>query len=201
MLFRSATAISGGGWTTNLGNLTGTRSDALAAGASYSPITVTVTVAANAPASVTFTTAVSGGGDANSANNSFSDITSINPSLGSATNVVISQVYGGGGNASATYQNDFVELFNPLSTAVDLSTWSVQYASAAGSSWSNNKVNLAGSIQPHHYYLIQLASQAAVGAALPTPDATDTGPSCSPPRRSISSSRSPTSSTRSARRS
>jgi uncharacterized repeat protein (TIGR01451 family) len=170
----TATAISGGGWTTNLGNLTGTRSDALAAGASYSPITVTVTVAANAPASVTFTTAVSGGGDANSANNSFSDITSINPSLGSATNVVISQVYGGGGNASATYQNDFVELFNPLSTAVDLSTWSVQYASAAGNSWSNTKVNLTGSIQPHRYYLVKLASQAAVGAALPTADVTDT---------------------------
>ena len=29
------------------------------------------------------------------------------------TDVVISQVYGGGGNAGATLTNDFIELFNP----------------------------------------------------------------------------------------
>ncbi|MEQ1530867.1 MAG: hypothetical protein ABL925_16240, partial [Methylococcales bacterium] len=27
-------------------------------------------------------------------------------------NIVISQVYGGGGNTGATYKNDFIELFN-----------------------------------------------------------------------------------------
>ncbi|MBL0359136.1 MAG: hypothetical protein IPP72_20725 [Chitinophagaceae bacterium] len=30
------------------------------------------------------------------------------------TTVVISQVYGGGGNSAAAFQNDYVELFNPL---------------------------------------------------------------------------------------
>ena len=89
-----------------------------------------------------------------------------------ATNVVISQVYGGGGNASASYQNDFVELYNPLPAAVDVSTWSVQYASAAGNSWSANKVNLTGSIQPYHYYLIKMFSQAVVGLPLPGADVT-----------------------------
>ena len=39
----------------------------------------------------------------------------------SATGLVVSQVYGGGGNSGATFQNDFVELFNAGATAVDIS--------------------------------------------------------------------------------
>ena len=73
----TATAISGTGWSTDLSTLTCTRSDALAAGASYPPITVTVSVATNAPAGVTNTAAVSGGGDVNAANNTISDPTTI----------------------------------------------------------------------------------------------------------------------------
>jgi hypothetical protein len=46
-----------------------------------------------------------------------------------SSDMVVSQVYAGGGNSGATYANDFVELFNRGSTAVDLSTWSIQYAS------------------------------------------------------------------------
>ena len=34
-------------------------------------------------------------------------------------NIVISQVYGGGGNAGATFTNDFIELFNRGATSVD----------------------------------------------------------------------------------
>src|SRR5262249_26044331 len=49
--------------------------------------------------------------------------------LGSA-NLVISQVYGGGGNSGATYKNDFIEIFNRGTAAVSVSGWSVQYASA-----------------------------------------------------------------------
>ncbi len=90
----------------------------------------------------------------------------------SASGVVVSQVYGGGGNASATYSNDYVELFNAGSAPVDLSTWTVQYATAAGTSWQPTA--LAGSIAPGGHYLVQLASSAAVGAALPSPDATGT---------------------------
>jgi predicted extracellular nuclease len=50
--------------------------------------------------------------------------------------IVISQVYGGGGNSGATYKNDFIELFNPSTSTVSLAGWSVQYASATGTSWS-----------------------------------------------------------------
>ncbi|HEU5161751.1 MAG TPA: lamin tail domain-containing protein, partial [Thermoanaerobaculia bacterium] len=86
--------------------------------------------------------------------------------------VVISQVYGGGGNNSATYKNDFIELFNQGSTSVSLAGWSVQYASSTGTSWTN-KTNLAGSIAPGGYYLIQGAG-GATGAALPTPNVVGT---------------------------
>jgi uncharacterized repeat protein (TIGR01451 family) len=75
----TATAISGTGWTCDLGTLTCTRSNALAAGTSYPDITLTVDVAANAPASVTNTATVSGGGETNTGNDSANDQTTINP--------------------------------------------------------------------------------------------------------------------------
>ncbi len=79
----TAIAISGTGWTTNLGTLTCTRSDALGAGTAYPPILVTVSVATNAPASLTNFATVSGGGDTNTVNNTSSDITAINASSSS----------------------------------------------------------------------------------------------------------------------
>ena len=91
---------------------------------------------------------------------------------GATSNVVISQVYGGGGNAGATYTNDFVELFNRGSSAIDLSSWTIQYASSSSTSWQTTA--LQGSIAPGHHYLVQLGSTASVGAALPAPDATGT---------------------------
>jgi hypothetical protein len=92
--------------------------------------------------------------------------------LAATSSVVVSQVYAGGGNAGATYQNDFVELFNRGGSAVDLTGWTVQYASSASTSWSTTA--LVGSIQPGRHYLVQLASTAAVGAVLPAPEATGT---------------------------
>ena len=49
--------------------------------------------------------------------------------------VVISEVYGGGGNAGAALARDFIELANVSDATVDLSAYSVQYASATGGSW------------------------------------------------------------------
>ena len=73
------TSAAGAGWTCNIAaqGVTCNRSDPLAPGASYPPITLTVAVAVNAPASVTNTATVSGGGDVNSSNNSASDPTTI----------------------------------------------------------------------------------------------------------------------------
>ena len=86
--------------------------------------------------------------------------------------LVVSQLYAGGGNSGAPFANDFVELFNRGSTSVDVSSWTIQYASAGGTTWQATP--LAGSVQPGHYYLVQLASAAAIGSPLPAPDASGT---------------------------
>src|SRR3954471_3747156 len=88
-----------------------------------------------------------------------------------ATGVVISQVYGGGGNSGAPLHNDFIELFNAGSNAQDLAGWSVQYASSAGGTWNNATPLPAVTLQPGEYFLIQEAAGAGGGAVLPTPDA------------------------------
>ena len=87
-----------------------------------------------------------------------------------AGNVVISQVYGGGGNAGATLRNDYIELFNRSASPVSLAGWSVQYASSAGSTWQ--VTNLSGTLAPGQYYLVQEAAGAGGTEDLPTPDAT-----------------------------
>ncbi|MEN3342662.1 MAG: uncharacterized protein V7644_2066 [Actinomycetota bacterium] len=91
---------------------------------------------------------------------------------GASNGLVVSQVYAGGGNSGATYANDFVELFNRGSAAVDLTGWTVQYATSSGTTWQ--PTSLSGSVAPGHYFLVQLASAGAVGATLPPPDATGT---------------------------
>ncbi len=84
--------------------------------------------------------------------------------------VVISEVYGGGGGSSAgaAYTRDFVELYNPTDASVDLSTMSVQYKSATGSSFQVTA--LSGSIAPHATFLVAEGTAGSVGADLPTPD-------------------------------
>lgn len=80
--------------------------------------------------------------------------------------VVISQLYGGGGNSGAAFTNDYIELYNPTAAPFSLTGWSLQYASAAGTSWSNRQF-LGGMIGPGEYYLVSLASGGAVGSPLP----------------------------------
>src|SRR5215213_8083952 len=80
--------------------------------------------------------------------------------------LVISQLYGGGGNSSATFTHDYIEIYNPTGISFNLAGWSLQYASATGTSWTN-KQPLGGTIAPGEYFLVQLASGGANGAALP----------------------------------
>ena len=94
------------------------------------------------------------------------------PAAALSTTVVISQLYGGGGNTGATFRNDFIELFNRGGAAVSVTGWSVQYASSAGTSWA--ATSLSGTIQPGQYYLVQEAQGAGGTTNLPTPDATGT---------------------------
>ena len=103
------------------------------------------------------------------------------PAAAVSPDLVISQVYGGGGNSGAPLTHDFVELFNRGTTAVSLAGMSVQYASATGTgNLGANSGQLtelpAVTLQPGQYFLIQQASNAAVGAPLPLPDVVDATP-------------------------
>ena len=91
----SATAFSGPGWTCVVGTLTCTRADALAAGAAYPPITLTVNVAANAPASVVNSVTVSGGGEGNTGNNTATDPTTVTPVVVPPADLTIAKTHTG----------------------------------------------------------------------------------------------------------
>ncbi|GAB2828728.1 endonuclease/exonuclease/phosphatase family protein [Actinocorallia aurea] len=91
-----------------------------------------------------------------------------------STDVVISAVYGGGGNAGAAFKNDYIELANLTGAPIDVSGWSVQYASAAGSVFQ--MTNLTGSIPANGRYLVQQAAGSGGTLALPTPDASGSIP-------------------------
>ena len=93
------------------------------------------------------------------------------PAAAASPDVVIAEVYGGGGGTGAARTHDFVELHNPTSADVDLDGWSVQYASATGTSWQVTP--LAGTVGAGKRYLVQLAG-GTTGAALPAPQATGT---------------------------
>lgn len=86
-----------------------------------------------------------------------------------ANHIVISEVYGGGGNKDAPYSNDFVELYNPTNREIDLKGWKVDYSSATGSFGTNN-VTLTGTIKPYSYYLIQCGAGNTPSTSLPVPD-------------------------------
>jgi uncharacterized repeat protein (TIGR01451 family) len=101
----TATAISGTGWTCAQPSGPCTRGDVLAAGASYPALTLTVNVASTAPASVTNSAAVSGGGESNTANDTANDPTTIVPQVGVA-DLTIAKAHAGNftqGQTGATY--------------------------------------------------------------------------------------------------
>lgn len=97
-----------------------------------------------------------------------------------STDLVISQVYGGAGCTTAncsTFGNDYIEIFNRGTTAVDLFGYSVQYTSATGptTSWGVTPLATASFLlQPKKYYLVAQSGNANGVNPIPTPDATGT---------------------------
>ena len=90
-----------------------------------------------------------------------------------ASDIVISQVYGGGGDSGAPYTHDFVELFNRSGCPIDITGWSIQYQTAGGTTWAVVSLT-AGSIPPGKYHLVQLNSGGTDGVALPAANSTST---------------------------
>jgi hypothetical protein len=58
-------------------------------------------------------------------------------------------------------------LYNPTNATVDLTGWSLQYASATGSGWETGKQPIGGPIGPGEYFLVSLGSGGDNGAGLP----------------------------------
>ncbi|GAA5532716.1 ExeM/NucH family extracellular endonuclease [Deinococcus aluminii] len=115
------------------------------------------------------------------ANGSVSDTSTLTvtvqaPASGPAFgNLVISQVYGGGGNNGAPYRSDFVELFNRGTQPVSTAGLSLQYTSASGTFSAAPFALPTAMLQPGQYYLVKMADGANTAApVLPTPDAAGT---------------------------
>jgi uncharacterized protein len=93
----------------------------------------------------------------------------------------ISQVYGGGGSTSmtATYNQDYVEIYNSSSFAVNISGWTIEYGSATGN-WGSSASNIFTFPNPTNipacsYILVANGTPSTGGAPLPiTPDFTGT---------------------------
>jgi|GEM_PF-2015033 len=105
-----------------------------------------------------------------------------NCSNDAASDVVIAQVYGGGGAtlSSPPSKQDYVVLYNRSCDPVDVSNWSIQYGSAAGGSGLSLKLDLIPVssnyiIPAKSYFLVQtnVAGVADLGpdlSTLKTPD-------------------------------
>ena len=87
-----------------------------------------------------------------------------------STTVVISQVYGGAGSASGTYNSDYVELHNISSTPQDISGYKIMYGSSTGnlgSSTSNIFTFPANTIIPVGGYILVATAPSTGITAIP----------------------------------
>lgn len=103
--------------------------------------------------------------------NPFGTGTSATPFTVLVSPVLISQIYGAGGNSGASYRQDYVELYNRSDSPVSLAGWTVQYASSTGSTWQ--AAALSGTLAAGKYYLVGLDTGTS-GAVLPAVDAANT---------------------------
>jgi uncharacterized repeat protein (TIGR01451 family) len=137
------TSMSGTGWTFNSNNLTATRSTTVSAGASYPPITIGVTAAPNAPASLTTTVTVSGGGDGNALNNTGSLVSSVaaGPDLviGKTSDVALSQ--GGTGSFTLLVSNVGGAATAGAVTVTETPPAGMTINSMSGTGWTFNADN------------------------------------------------------------
>jgi predicted extracellular nuclease len=85
------------------------------------------------------------------------------PASAVSEGLVISQVYGGGGNAGSNFTHDYIEIFNRGTASVALDGLSLQYTSATGTGNFGSSANLitelpSTSIEPGQYFLVREAS-------------------------------------------
>ena len=88
--------------------------------------------------------------------------------------LVISEVYGGGGNSGATLKSDFIELYNPTTSPISLDGMSLQYRSATATTQPTIVFQLSGSVPANGHWLVKAADGAGGTDELPTPDQSST---------------------------
>ncbi len=93
-----------------------------------------------------------------------------------STSLVIYEAYGGGGSTGttaplATFQNDYVVLFNMSSSSINLSDYELRYYSVGATTFSS-KVTLSGSIAAGGYFLIKSGTTGTGDSAVENPDFT-----------------------------
>ncbi|MDE1154932.1 MAG: lamin tail domain-containing protein [Acidobacteriaceae bacterium] len=91
-----------------------------------------------------------------------------------STTIVISQVYGAGGNSGALLNADFVELFNVSNSTQSLDGYAIQYAAAASTTLPTVTALPSGiSLKPGQYYLIA-ATAGTTGSSFTADDTEST---------------------------
>jgi len=84
-------------------------------------------------------------------------------------NIVISQIYSNGGNTGSAYQNNYLELFNRTSNAIDFSGWKIYLTNSTGT--FNQSIAFTSThgifIGPHRYFLIKFGPDSSNGSAVP----------------------------------
>ncbi len=92
------------------------------------------------------------------------------PAHAISNTIVISQIYGAGGNSGATLNQDYIELFNLGTTPVSLSGWSLQYRSSAGASAIDPAKEVAAlpnvTMQPGQFLTFAVSVAGANGTAV-----------------------------------
>ncbi|MFN7916573.1 MAG: PxKF domain-containing protein [Vicinamibacterales bacterium] len=81
-----------------------------------------------------------------------------------STTLVLSEVYGAGGNSGAVFTNDYIQIFNRSASPVSLNGKSLQYASATGTGnlGATNQITVLPNVtlQPGQYFLVKEAGGA-----------------------------------------
>ena len=94
--------------------------------------------------------------------------------LSGSPNLVISQLYTRGGEANASYRNDFIEVFNRGTEPVDMNNYGLHISTITGTIPTSISITIVSSrgivIQPGRYLLIGLKGDGVGGQPLPTPD-------------------------------
>ena len=88
-------------------------------------------------------------------------------------NVVINEVYGGGGNSGSVYSHDFIELYNPTGEDIDLAGWALDQRSAADNRGTLHTIT-EGVIPAGGHFLVRGAAGNSGTGDLPTPDSVGT---------------------------